>query len=327
MIAFLSNEVSGFTLERCSDYVHWDEFVLNSEQSNIFCTSKFFRVLPARHQLFWLSENGKLRLGVIIHEALKNGAPYSFVYNGIVWDPSVTEMPTHRRVRKQLDLTEGLLLRLLKFTNGIRLSLHHSIIDIRGFQWFHYHEPQLGQFKTQIKYTGLLDLSQFLSVDDLLMGIRQVRRQEYRRANENGFTTVESFDINDLSALHANIFDRQGLKMSQEEEAFSGSLAKRALENGFGRLVYCLSPDGDVAAASLFLYDEKCGYYLVGATHPDFRQDAPGTMALINQITWCLGQGIKQVDFVGVNSPNRGDYKTSFGAEVVPYHEVALNVL
>ncbi len=313
------------TLERCDDNAQWDQFVLNSPQANIFCTSEFFDMLPTQHQLFWLSENRKPRLGVIIHEALKNRASYSFVYNGIVWDPSVTEMPIHRRVRKQLEFTEELIRRLTKITGKIRLSLHHSIKDIRGFQWFHYHEPHLGQFKTHIKYTGLLELSQFLSVDDLLMGIRQVRRQEYRRANENGFTTVESFDINDLSALHGNIFDRQGLKMSQEEEVFSGSLAKRALENGFGRLVYCLSPDGDVAAASLFLHDEKCGYYLVGATHPNFRQDAPGTMALINQITWCLVQGIKRVDFMGVNSPNRGDYKTSFGAEVVPYYEVALN--
>lgn len=318
--------MSEFTLERCSDYVHWDEFVLNSEQSNIFCTSKFFRVLPARHQLFWLSENGKPRLGVIIHEALKNGAPYSFVYNGIVWDPSVTKMPIHRRVRKQLELTEELFERLTKITNGIRLSLHHSIKDIRGLQWFNYHEPQLGRFETQIAYTALLDLAQIQAPDDLLKGFRQVRRQEYHRTHGMSFSVKESSDPGELFRLHTKAFERQGLKLPQEEELFSGVLAKQALENGFGRLVYCLSSSGDVAAACLFLNDKKCGYYLVGATNSEFRQQAPGTLALTNQLLWCLDQGIEQVDFVGVNSPNRGDYKTSFGAEVVPYYEVAFNV-
>ena len=32
----------------------------------------------------------------------------------------------------------------------------------------------------------------------------------------------------------------------------------------------------------------------------------------------------QNIDFVGVNSPNRGDFKTSFNADIKPYFDVYL---
>ena len=43
--------------------------------------------------------------------------------------------------------------------NRINFSLHYSYEDVRSFQWFNYHEPEKGQFKIDINYTGLLDIS------------------------------------------------------------------------------------------------------------------------------------------------------------------------
>jgi hypothetical protein len=40
---------------------------------------------------------------------------------------------------------------------------------------------------------------------------------------------------------------------------------------------------------------------------------------MLNLIRDAMEKGLKYVDFCGVNSPNRGDYKISFNAELKPY--------
>jgi hypothetical protein len=45
---------------------------------------------------------------------------------------------------------------------------------------------------------------------------------------------------------------------------------------------------------------------------------------LIDNILRFAQQGLKKFDFVGVNSPNRGDFKMSFGAELIGYNQISL---
>ena len=78
--------------------------------------------------------------------------------------------------------------------------------------------------------------------------------------------------------------------------------------------------DGDtVVAATLFLHDDRSSYYLFGATDPAFRRTGAGTFVLLKMIERSLAAGTKEVDVVGVNSPNRGDFKTSFNARIEPF--------
>ena len=49
-----------------------------------------------------------------------------------------------------------------------------------------------------------------------------------------------------------------------------------------------------------------------------------GSFILFEAIKRYMDQGLSSVDFVGVNSPMRGDFKTSFNAQVKPYYIVKL---
>jgi hypothetical protein len=57
----------------------------------------------------------------------------------------------------------------------------------------------------------------------------------------------------------------------------------------------------------------------VAANHPEFRKTGCGTYLMIENIRRWQRKGLAAVDFVGINSPNRGDFKTSFNAVPVPY--------
>jgi len=75
------------------------------------------------------------------------------------------------------------------------------------------------------------------------------------------------------------------------------------------------------------LYDDRTAYYLFGANDPMYRHTSAGAFLLMHMIKDAFEKGIQEIDFVGVNSPNRGDFKISFNAEVKPYFVTDLSSL
>ncbi|HPT40885.1 MAG TPA: GNAT family N-acetyltransferase, partial [Candidatus Gastranaerophilaceae bacterium] len=60
-------------------------------------------------------------------------------------------------------------------------------------------------------------------------------------------------------------------------------------------------------------------YYLFGANDPEYRNLFGGNFLMLNMIRDAFENDIEKIDFVGVNSPNRGDYKLSYNGELKPY--------
>ena len=78
----------------------------------------------------------------------------------------------------------------------------------------------------------------------------------------------------------------------------------------------------DLASMTLFVHDSRCAWYLLGANDPEWRKSAASTLLMIENIRHYAEKGIPSLDFVGVNSPQRGDYKLSFNGQLIPYFEV-----
>jgi len=73
--------------------------------------------------------------------------------------------------------------------------------------------------------------------------------------------------------------------------------------------------------------DKNTGYYLFGANDPTYRASGSSSYLLLENIHRCKEKRLKLIDFVGVNSPNRADFKVSFNADVVPYFIVSWNAV
>jgi hypothetical protein len=311
-----------FTLAKWEDKQRWDNFVCASPQANIFCTTQFLDALLEEYDLLMVEENGRSQIGAVVlkHDGSPTRAPYPFtMYQGILFDQAGLAKPFHKRLKWQLDVVESLLAALERLYDRISFCIHYAVEDMRSFQWFHYHTPELGQFRIDLRYTGLLDLQTVPDFNHYLGTVRSVRRQEYRYAQEKGLSTEVSTDVGLLSRLHRMTFDRQGITQSTEEERLLLSIAEASLKNGFGRLLVCRDGSGNAASATLFLYDAHCGYYLFGGNDPDYRKTGAGTYLVLENIKWCMENRLSRVDFVGINSPNRGDFKTSFNAAPRPY--------
>ncbi len=301
----------------------WNTFVAHSPQGNVFCQSEFLACLKAHPEIYAVEENGEIALAAVVVKDQSGKvlqSPFNFcLYQGVLLSGEVEAAPIHGRVGDRLRLLSFLLAELEKQEGRISLSLHHSFPDLRSFSWFHYHEPEMGQFRHQLLYTGVIDLAPYANFEEYLGKIRKTRRNDYRKGVDHGLRAVPSADIDALEKLYRLTFERQNLSLPEMQVQQMRAIAEQGLKAKFAELTFCETAQGERISATLFLHDARGAYYLVAANDPDFRH-LPGS-------TFLLGEGVRRakergqvyVDLCGMNSPQRGDFKASFNAAPIPY--------
>jgi len=316
------------SLVHCDDTQRWDTFARQSPQGNLFCSSAFLQARGVPYYLVFVEDNGIPQIGAIL--LLKEGqplpAPRPFtMYQGVLFAKSVAELQPHSRIYKQMRLLDFLLHGLENKYDRISFSLHHSFPDVRSISWFHYHERDKGVFTIVVRYTGIIDLTRIDNAEHFLDTIRTTRRQEVRKAIKQGWSVKKSNDIELLDRLHGQTFGRQGIERPPEHGTIVKRIARSALDQHFGEMLVSNNSKGEVASAIFLLFDDTCAYYFIGVNDPKFRDAACGALLLSKGIDTCKERGLKLFDVVGINSPTRGDYKTSFNAIPTPYFEVEWN--
>lgn len=303
----------------------WDKFVDNSKEGTIFLKTDFVQSLNLKYKTYLLNQGKEPVAGCIVlldDYGKFIPSPYPFVpYQGFFFIDK-GETSYHKVISKQFKITEYLINQLIFIYGGLSQT-HFRLRDYRPFLWHNYHTPEKGLFKLVLSYTPLLNLCQFNGLNEYLTSIRTVRRQEYKKAKDYGIKTVDSDDVELLCRLHNLTFQRQGINLDPMEEKLIRSISQNAIAKGYGRLQVAMIGARPVSAI-LFLLDKKRGYYMFGANDPEYRKSFASTLLLIENIWGCKMDGLQEVDFVGCNSPNRGDYKLSFNGELRAYFKTEL---
>lgn len=315
--------ISKLQLEPCVDNNKWDTFVASSPQATIFCRSAFLAALDVTAAR-WLVRMGNVSVAGAIILKKPTGeiipAPYSFaLYQGVLFGEALAKKPHHRRIASRVSLLTWLLAELKQRYSTISFCLHPTLTDIRALQWFHYHEPDQGTFSIQVRYTGLINLAASDSFTSYVATIRKVRRQEYSHALAQGFTAEPSSDLDMFATLYEKTFARQQQQAGAHNVTMMRRIVQQAIANNFGHLLLCRDAAKRVLGGVVFLHDNQTAYYLFGATEPTARPTGSGTFLLLEHIRQAYEQGQQYIDMCGINSPQRGDYKTSFNAIPTPF--------
>lgn len=312
------------SLKKIADNKLWDENVDNSRQGTIYLQSEFIRSLGIKHSNYLVYNDDNPAAGCIVLEdekggCLKTACPF-VPYQGFFFIND--EQRNYKRIRTEFDLTEYLINQLLSIYRGIS-QLHFALDDCRPFLWHNYHNPEKGRFQIDQSYTSILSLGAFNSMEDVLLSIRTDRRQQYRKAIKHKILIEESANMQILDRLHELTFLRQKIERNETEKTLLHSISTAAIEQGYGKIKIAYL-DGNPASVILALYHKKRVYYMFGATDPDYRDSGSMTKLLVETIWEAKTQGYNEFDFVGVNSPNRGDYKLSFNGRLVPCFKTQL---
>jgi len=155
-----------------------------------------------------------------------------------------------------------------------------------------------------------------------LKTIRTVRRQEYKKSINTNLKIYSSDDIDTFIQLYKLTFERQKLKIHNEQ--LVRSILKSLLSSNSGEIVFCLDQGNNAISSVVICHDHNCSYYLFGASDPNFRDLNPNTFLILESIKQAFTKDKEFFDFCGVNSPFRGDFKLSFNANIVPYFNVRL---
>lgn len=317
------SNVSPYVLQTCTDMRAWDALVDGSQQGHAFSKSVFLQSLGVPFTCYLVaSPQGELLAGTAIVEDGQRmaNAPFAFTpHQGILFAHSVTQQASQKRLTTEFRITEFFINALLTVYPNFSMALSPFFKDLRPFLWHNHGQVEQPTFEVKQRYTGHVDLQNF-SLNAFLATVRTVRRQEYKKSQVQIQTST---DLPLFLNLYQQTFERQGLVIDTHTLALVQRICSQTMDAGMGYLS-AAHLENRIASMAFFVTDSNCAYYLFGANDPAMRESNASSKLLLDNITLSAQQGLQRFDFVGVNSPQRGDFKLSFNAELVPYQEVHL---
>lgn len=310
-----------FILATASNEAEWNALVRSSSQGSIFSETRYLQALGKPYTCYLAkTEYGHPLAGVVVLEDGKMmcPAPFPFTpYQGIFFCNSEIPLPNHKRVLSEFRLTEFFIQALIERYGNFSMAMSPQFTDLRPFLWHNYHLPNAPKFSISARYTAILDLAGF-QYDLYIKTVRAARRQEVKKSTA---IIADTDDISLFLNLYTKTFERQRIGINAQQLKLVRNIVTSSLKYGFGRLAMA-SVAGSVASMSLFIHDDRRAYYLFGANDPSFRSSGASSALMVDNIRAMAELGMSQIDFVGVNSPNRGDFKLSFNPVLKQYHEV-----
>ncbi len=303
-----------------TDYDAWDAMVEKSAQGTIFSNSRFLRSLNTRFRLFTILDGHHVvALLSVIEDEAGNIVRFPFTpYQGILFLHDEPLLP-RQKILDEFRIAEFIVGELTRLYRHMVLPCSWNFEDIRPFLWHNYHAQAAAHFTVQPRYTAVLDLK---SMDESRYPgqVRACRRQELKRSS--AFTINGNASADDFSRLYTSTFARQQIALEHNTLALVQRIISQAVAQGYGRLSSCDTSAGP-ASMCLFLYDKTRAYYLFAANEPAQRNTGAATRLIFDNIFEARRRGLQELDFVGVNSPDRGDFKLSFNPGLKLYFELS----
>lgn len=290
----------------------WTDFISKTSQNNIYSHYLYLKNLKSKFNNFVLYEKELPLIGAILYDDDLGKIPT--FYNSLFISNKI------KSPHKLNQVCTEFINQLLKYNNKIHIRLHSSVNDIRSFQWHNYDLDTSKKFDIKVYYTSILNI-QNLNEKNILKTFNSSRSSLIKSALKNNFYSKISNDIDLLNDLNNKTFKR---KRSKNEILMASEIANDAINEEYGTLIVTYDKFKNPFAASLFLHDEKNSYYSVGGSIPETRKNGSVSLNIYHQLLNSIKLKKLFVDFVGINSPNRGYFKTSFGGETKIYFELKI---
>lgn len=322
--------MNGYRLERTFDLTEWDAFLQSSKNGTIFSHSKYLGALQIRYSCYFIFKGSEKRAALSVIES-NDGTTAILddlvIYNGLMFGPGNKEQNKAQRTSEKYRVTEFVAAELTTIYKSVEMSLHPSITDLRPFLWHNY-EKDLPRYETNVRYTSYLDISDFNRKHDLnsILTYRSAsvaRRQEIRYGMRESVQTEELFSLDKFTHFYLKTMGKSGKEVPSEKLDRIIGLMEDLNYNELGRMFVAKTHSGEFGSLAFFATDNHRSYYLFGANNPEVQDKHTGTMVLWDAFHALREDGVTEIDLEGVNSPNRGWFKLSFGGSLVPYYELS----
>ena len=318
---------SRFNVREPVDDQEWDQLVEHSPQGTLFSLSAYLRAsrFPFERYLFCKGEEVRAGACFSVGEDGNSCSRAGGIYNGLMHLEYEKVKPV-KQTQDQFEVTEFFVEWLTARYQTIELLLSPHLSDLRPFLWHNYHSTAAtDRFAVDLRYTSYLDISSLQGEEaelesELFWNVETTRRQQIRKARKEQTTVQVGGDAETFVQLYAALMERQGVMLDAYEIERMGLHVRDLISSGIAQLFFVHDVEGELIYATLFGWDTKRAYYLFGVPGEGKGRSYQGTMGCWEAFLWLARQGVTEVDMEGVNSPNRGWFKLSFGGELLPYH-------
>lgn len=243
-----------------------------------------------------------------------------FYFVGPIWGRDAFPPVAHRALSGTLPVYTGLIDALVSTYGRFVASLPPPQTDVRAFTWWRYAEG--APIEVQPRYSARIGSLASSSFEDVLAGMRQLRRREMRRNIPDGTIHWSAhIEPRELTQLY--------LERVPGDYASVLPQAQRLLaiiEDGDGFASVARDSNGKILAAIAVLCDGAMANVVVNSVSSEWRAAGLSVHNTVRALSAAQRLGLDWFDFNGANSPNRGDDKHSYGARELLYFDVSYGV-
>jgi len=320
--------LSKFNLEKTNDHEKWDGFVRQSAQGSIFHLYKFLELAVDHFELFWIKKGNDIRAGfvLILNESNHVVLDDLVIHNGLLFfnkSKSVTKSTS-----ENFAITSALIDFLEKNYGTYKLALSPFLKDMRPFLWHNYHSTKKNdKIHLDLRYTSFLDISSLRNSiefeSELFTNLSSLRRRHIREARQKGFSTILSENVKLLVDSFEMMMAEKADPQPKSKINRLFRLINGLIKLGYGKLFKTLNRDGQIIYLTFFAWDNNRAYYLFGCSTGKESYRFQGTIAFWDFFVWLANNSdLNIVDLEGINSPQRGNFKLSFGGSIESYYEI-----
>lgn len=213
-----------------------------------------------------------------------------------------------RKYARRKELVSALIDQLPK-GYSVDLALDHTCDYLFPFRW--------KGFSLQLAYSYRIE--DIHDIDSLWNGLADNIRREIRKAQKI-VRVKDDCPIDDLIAMHNRTFERQGRKLRDHDELIK-RLDDALLLHQARKLLCAVDAENRIHAASYFVYDSKCCYYLIGGGDPELRTSGAASLLMWEGIKFASAVS-RAFDFEGSMIEPIERFFRAFGGTPTPYWRV-----
>ncbi len=317
--------------KQIKDFNLWDEMNEKSIYGSVFSSTKYLKGINNKFHLWGVYHNEELKAGLsIIVNNKEDRCIFNewVIYSGIIFNFN-EKISKFKKNNDSFMITEFIIEKITKIYKSFDISLIFKIADIRPFQWFNYGKNTKNKFIINSKYTSLLNISELSNVGinvtdtDLYKNLDTSRKQRIKEGKKKGFKFKSSKNKDDLIRLYTDMMKRNKKTVSKKKLLDFSNFLGNIIKKNLGLFFNLYDNKNNLLYTVMYIWDNKRSYYLLGAKNNKIKNSWGGTL-----INWevfkyiAKYKSLGEIDLEGINSPNRGSFKLSFGGSIISYFQI-----
>jgi hypothetical protein len=297
---------------------------LNSPQSSVFTHPNVLEEF-AKEVHWWAVFKGQeiqCVWPITLNDKRESFLPPFSYWQGPFWTKKGFNHPYHRTLSVTTSVYELFIKHLFLEYGSIKASLHPSLLDVRVFDWWNYHEPNKPKFIIKPRYTALITNIQ-KSNKDIEKNFRVNKRRDLKKFEK----IKKSIYFDNLCSEEEFItFYKEKLKIEKAVTSDELISLLRIVRNGHGWIQAARQKKNSTLCGLIIVFQhQNQANLIINLALNEFKREGLMPASVFKAIETARDRGLKYFDFNGANSPARGDDKHSFDAEPVLYFDLEYN--